>query len=170
MAACLEAGENPNAQGPDGRTPLHFVATRDDPSIVTVLISAGARTTHKTVDNKTPLCLAAMEGTSAPVAQALLDGGARVDSNCRQSWGSNFDVGPEVTPLCLAAGFGVPDVVRVLLGAGANLGPVCSASWDVNNDQPKVTALAWAERSLEQGYRNDTNIARAVVDMLRAAE
>ena len=43
VRACLDAGESVTAKGPDGRTPLHFAATRDDPAIVALLISAGAR-------------------------------------------------------------------------------------------------------------------------------
>ena len=173
VTACLDAGENPNARAPDGRAPLHFAATRDDPAIITLLISAGARTTLKTLDNKTPLCMAAQNGTSGAVTQALIDGGANVDGICRHSWGTNFDVGPEVTPLCLAAGFGVPGVVRVLLEGGANRAPVCSASHDVNNDRPKVTALWWAEQALEHGaahgLRAEPSMSQAIVDMLRAA-
>ena len=74
VRACLDAGESVNAMAPDGRTPLHFAATRDDPAIIAVLISAGARPARK-AEGLTPLCLAARDGRSAPVVGALLEGG-----------------------------------------------------------------------------------------------
>ena len=72
VRTCLDAGESVNAMAPDGRTPMHFAAPRDDPAIIGALISAGARLGVK-AEGLTPLCLAARDGRSAPVVRALLE-------------------------------------------------------------------------------------------------
>lgn len=173
IAACLAAGENPNAKSPDGRTPLHFAATRDNPAIIMALIAGGARTTTQSAEGLTPLCAAAKDGQSVPVVQALIDGGASVDGICRMQWGPN-PIGPNATALCIASAWNSAEIVRTFLEAGASVELVCSRPGDVSNIEGPVSALAWAEYSLYTGkLRGDhaagQAAAQAVLDMLIAA-
>lgn len=174
VAACLAAGENPNARAPDGRTPLHFAATRDNPAIVSALVAAGARTSTQSADGLTPLCSAARNGSSVPVVQALLDGRASVDGGCSLLFEATSR-GPNVTPLCIASGWNSPDIVEALLTAGASVGFVCSSPADPGNLFSPVSAMIWAHHRLQvvqmaiqqrQGGEAD---ALAVIALLEAA-
>jgi hypothetical protein len=158
---------------PDGRTPLHFAATRDNPAIVTALITGGTRTTTQSAEGLTPLCAAAKDGQSVPVVQALIDGGASVDGICRMQWGPN-PIGPNATALCIASAWNSPEIVRTFLDAGASVELVCSRPGDVSNIEGPVSALAWAEYSLYTGklrgdHAEGQAAAQAVLDMLIAA-
>ena len=169
VRACLDAGESVNAKAPDGRTPLHFAATRDDPAIIAVLISAGARPGLK-AEGLTPLCLAARDGRSAPVVRALLEGGAQVDGVCDILSGSRRFTSPR-TPLCLAAVWNTVEVVQTLLDARASVGFVCSHPCDPAGIFPLTSPLTWAELSLRspEGSRRDVEASQIIVDLLIAA-
>lgn len=169
VRACLDAGESVNARAPDGRTPLHFAATRDDPAIVAMLISAGARPSRK-AEGLTPLCFAARDGRSAPVVRALLDGGAQVDGVCDILSGSGRFTSPR-TPLCLAVVWNTVEVVQTLLEATASVGFVCSHPCDPAGIFPLTSPLAWAELSLRspEHYRRDVEASQIIVDLLIAA-
>ena len=166
---CLDAGESVTATDGDGRTPLHLAATRDDPAIVALLISAGARPDLK-AEGMTPLCLAARDGRSAPVVRALLEGGSWVDGVCDIVSGSGRFTSPR-TPLCLAVAWNTVEVVQTLLEAGASVGFVCSHGCDPSGIFPLTSPLYWAESSLRhpEHYRRDTEASQIIVDLLIAA-
>ena len=169
VRACLDAGESVTARDPDGRTPLHLAATRDDPAIIALLISAGARPDVK-AEGLTPLCLAARDGRSAPVVPALLEGGSQVDGVCDIVSGSGRFTSPR-TPLCLAVVWNTVEVVQALLDARASVGFVCSHPCDPAGIFPLTSALAWAELSLRSpdNYRRDVGASQIIVDLLIGA-
>ena len=171
VRACLDAGESVTAKDPDGRTPLHLAATRDDPAIVALLISAGARL-DLMAKGLTPLCLAAWDGRSAPVVRALLEGGSQVDGVCAAEPGSQRFLGPW-TPLCVAVVWNTVEVVQTLLDAGASVGFVCTHPCDPGGFAfvPLTSPLFWAELSLAypEHYRRDTEASQIIVDLLIAA-
>ena len=169
VRACLDAGESVNAKDFDGRTPLHFAATRDDPAIVALLISAGARLDLMT-KGLTPLCLAAWDGRSAPVVRALLEGGSQVDGVCAAEENSGRSINPR-TPLCVAVVWNTVEVVQTLLDAGASVGFVCSHPCDGEGIFPPTSPLVWAELSLTypDHFRSDTEASQIIVDLLIAA-
>ena len=171
VRACLDAGESVTARDLDGRTPLHLAATRDDPAIITLLISAGARP-DVTAKGLTPLCLAAWDGRSAPVVRALLEGGSQVDEVCAAEQGSGRFIGPW-TPLCVAVAWNTVEVVQALLDAGASVGFVCTHPCDPGGFAfaPLTSPLFFAELSLAypEHYREDTAASQIIVDLLIAA-
>ena len=110
---------------PDGTTPLHRAAERDDVAAAKALLHAGADARASNRYGVTPLSLACTNGSAAMVT-LLLDAGA--DPNAALPGGE--------TALMTAARTGRVEAVRVLLAHGA----------DVHAKDPRrgQTALMWA--------------------------
>ena len=140
----LDAGEDPDRALPDGTTPLHWAAYRDDVDAADLLLRAGAKADAANRYGVTPLALAAERGYGALV-ERLLEAGA--DANTARRGGETvlmsaaragglrsvdalIAAGADVnaaeetrgqTALMWAAGEGHVDVIRSLLAAGAEL-------------------------------------------------
>ena len=114
-----------NAPEPDGTTPLHWAANRDDAEVVDLLIRAGANVKAANRYGVTPLWLAAMSGNAASI-EFLLKAGA--DANTTNADGE--------TVLMTAARTGKVDAVNVLLRYGANVN--AKEGWH------QQTAVMWA--------------------------
>lgn len=114
-----------NAVEPDGTTPLHRAAHRNDTKAADALIRAGADVNAVNRYGVPPLSLAAMNGNAALV-ELLLKAGA--NPNATQSEGE--------TALMTAARTGVPAAVKTLLAYGADVN--AKESWRGQ------TALMWA--------------------------
>ncbi len=99
----LDAGANPNATNRQGMTPLHTIS---DTIIVRMLLDAGANVHTKCKIGDTPLHFAAWMG-QFKIVRMLIDAGADVNARGHE----------QETPLSLACG--APNVVRLLLDAGA---------------------------------------------------
>lgn len=119
LSVLIQAGAEVNASDKMGSTPLHYAATFASADSVEVLISAGAEIDARDRNGSTPLHDAAaslwggyIEG--AERVRLLVDAGA--DVNARGINGS--------TPLHQAAASGSPDVIQLLLDAGAEGGLV----------------------------------------------
>ena len=110
VAACLNAGANPNARNESGATALHLAA-RFNPSeaVIGALIDAGADLHLRDSPGRAPLHLAAWRNPSVAVIEALIDAGA--DPNMPNDRG--------LAPLHLAARSRSSAVFEALLDAGA---------------------------------------------------
>lgn len=95
----------------DGMNALMFAAGNDKDDIVKVLIEHGANVNSTSINGSTPLMLAAQKG-NLPTVQALLSA-PRVDIN---AWD-----GSGATALMGAIRFGKDDVVKALIGHGADV-------------------------------------------------
>jgi ankyrin repeat protein len=114
-----------NAPEPDGTTPLHWAANRDDAELVDLLTRAGANAKAANRYGVVPLWLAAMSGNAASI-EILLKAGA--DANTTSAEGE--------TVLMTAARTGKIDAVNVLLRYGADVN--AKEGWH------QQTALMWA--------------------------
>jgi ankyrin repeat protein len=114
-----------SAQRPDGTTPLHDAAHRDDVAAMTRLVSAGADVKAPNRYGVTPLWLACLNGSAAAI-ELLLEAGA--DANTVLPGGE--------TVLMTAARTGKADAVNALLRRGANAN--AKEGWRGQ------TALMWA--------------------------
>lgn len=102
-----------------GLTPLHSAsAWTRDPSVIPVLVEAGADVDARDDRDFAPLHAAARTNENAEVIRALLSVGAEPDA-----WATGFsvDYGWEATPLLEAAqSNGNPEVIAALIGGGAD--------------------------------------------------
>jgi uncharacterized protein len=114
-----------NAAQPDGTTPLHWAAQRDDVDTAVLLLGAGARANVANDFAVTPLSLACTNASAAMV-DVLLRSGA--DPNVALPTGE--------TPLMTAARTGNPKVVKSLLERQAKV--------DLKEIGRGQTALMWA--------------------------
>jgi ankyrin repeat protein len=103
VKAALAEGQDPNAKGPVGITPLRLAALRDRKAIVTVLLDAGADPDVPGPRGLTLLHTAASRG-DIDLVRELLDHGAFV----------NPDDGRSATPLAYAHEAGYEDVAALL--------------------------------------------------------
>jgi ankyrin repeat protein len=122
--ALVKKGTDVNAAQRDGATALHWAVYRDSAEAVDLLLRAGAKSAANR-EGMTPLAMAAIYG-HAPLVDRLLKAGADAKSQ-----GPNGE-----TMVMFAARNGNPDVIRLLVEAGAN----------VNAREPLrgTTALMWA--------------------------
>lgn len=125
VRALIASGVDVNAREPDGATPLHWAAYRDDVEIADLLLRAGADATTSNRYLVQPIALAALNGSGAMVGRLLAAG---ADANASQGAGE--------TALMTAARTGVVDAVRRLLDHGADVN--ATESWK------RQTALMWA--------------------------
>ena len=133
VRALLKQGQNVDAPGPDGATPLHWAAHADDLEIVDVLIRAGANVSATNVLGVSPIYIAASNGSPA-VIRRLLD--AHADVNAADATGD--------TVLMAAVRAENPETVKLLIERGVR----------VNEAEPALshTALMWAVR--DEQYRD----------------
>lgn len=142
VAQLLAAGANVNASTANGGTVLMFAAIGGDAGITGLLLDAGARHDVKASLGWTALGLAAVKG-HAEVARTLLDAGADPDSRDAYGWTPlmravhqrhdrvvrllletpdvDLSLAQETgaTVLHIAAADGDPDIIELLLAAGA---------------------------------------------------
>ncbi len=127
--ALLAAGANPNAWASRGREPIIAVAARNGDRVLVERLLAAAADPHAIAANGTTALLAAAQGddhdAARTIGQSLVKRGARIDAQDRFGH----------TPLMAAAHAGNLDLVRVLLGAGAD---------PTRKDVDGQTALDWA--------------------------
>jgi ankyrin repeat protein len=139
--------------GPDGRyhtsmqtPPRRQVLTPQQREMASFLIANGANVNYKSIDNCTPLGLAALAG-EAQLVRELINGGADVNVDT-----SPEDVSTALTPLMEAARGGNPDVVKLLIDHGAVVNCRYSAR-QVYGDG--FTPLVWA---VSQGNLEATRV------------
>lgn len=115
----LAAGADPNAPGEGGEHPLLMAARLGREGAVARLLAAGVDADTRGRDNVTALHLAAEKGHPA-VAERLSTGGASLEAR-RDGSGTDEGLGG-MTPLTVATFWGKAAVVKLLLGAGADVG------------------------------------------------
>jgi ankyrin repeat protein len=124
VRALIQKKADVNAAQDDGATALHWAVYRDNVEVVDMLLRAGA----KSAPNR--------EGMT-PLAMAALYGNAQIVDRLLKSGGDAKALGPNGESMVMfAARNGNPDVIRLLVEAGAN----------VNAREPLrgTTALMWA--------------------------
>lgn len=97
----------------NGRTTLHVAAAFSSPSVVALLLHAGALATARAMSDSTALhscCLREFADVTVPIATLLLDAGAGIEAR-----NDELD-----TPLIFACGYGSTTLVKLLLARGAN--------------------------------------------------
>ena len=111
MKRMLDAGLDPNARDATGYTPLIAASRAGNVAMIRLLTSRGADPNLRdgAVNSWTPL-LHAIHKAQPAATSALLDAGA--NPNGTDTYGT--------TPLMMAAGYGYTDIVKILLGRGAN--------------------------------------------------
>jgi ankyrin repeat protein len=124
VRALIQKKADVNAAQDDGATALHWAVYRDNVEAVDMLLRAGAKSAPNR-EGMTPLAMAALYGNAQVVDRLLKSGGDA------KALGPNGE-----TMVMFAARNGNPDVIRLLVEAGAN----------VNAREPLrgTTALMWA--------------------------
>ena len=147
VEALFENGENINAGGMYGCTPLYCAALQGQNEVVSYLLAKGADPNIGAgwKGNDTPLHVAARNGNLACV-QLLLSHGVPVD----------IQNGTKQTPLFLAAEFLHPDVVAGLLDHGANANATAKGG---------ATPLTYST-CFGEGYATNYQAGVAVVQIL----
>jgi ankyrin repeat protein len=112
VRSLLERGADPNAADDHGATPLMWAVT--DLEKVKLLIEHRADVGARSNDGRTPLMIAASVPGAAPVAQLLIERGARVRDRGPSLFG-------DVSPLILAAYNGDEALFRLFAEKGADL-------------------------------------------------
>ncbi len=147
-ALLLARGVPPGAADGNGRTPLHLAAANANPGIVSLLLAAKVPVDPRSSVGATPLHyasqrierLVAKEGawrtfriySNAEAVRLLVAAGADVNAVTSDD--------KKMTPLMLAAAWGLGDVVRALLEAKADVKPKSADG---------KTALHYAAESIE---------------------
>ncbi len=104
----IDGGADVNAQGADGKTPLHWAAGAT-PETIAALLLAGADVNAKDKWERTPLHFISATGSAEIIGQ-LINAGADVNALTANDW----------TPLHGVAKFGTPENVTLLIRAGAD--------------------------------------------------
>ncbi|MCL1876306.1 MAG: ankyrin repeat domain-containing protein [Synergistaceae bacterium] len=142
----IQAGADVNAINSDGWTPLMTAALYNkDPEVLNTLVKRGADVNAKTDEGVTPLMMAAYDNKNPEVLNVLIQAGAEVNARNNEGWtalmaaadnNKNPDVlntlikaGADVnaknddgeTPLYLVVGTKEPEIVSLLLAAGATV-------------------------------------------------
>jgi ankyrin repeat protein len=104
-------GADPNARTATNETPLHMAAAAGYESVVEILLASGADVNARDGSGWTPLHCAMRADKPIVIVELLLAGGA--DVNTRTGRGR--------TALHLAADYGDANLVKFLIGKGANI-------------------------------------------------
>lgn len=110
VAELLDGGADIEARGSLGRSPLFLAASHNHPSIVTLLLSRGAKADAEDVEGRTPLQVAVLLWLAKVVEALVVPGGA--DVNAKDRTGS--------TQLHKAAVWNDLRIARILLANGAD--------------------------------------------------
>jgi uncharacterized protein len=152
-ALLKQAADASAAQG-DGMTALHWAAQRNDPALVSLLLTAGANLRATTrLGGYTPLHLASEAGATAAI-KALAAAGA--DVNARTTTGA--------TPLMFAAASGSADAVSLLVELAADANAIESANGQTALMFAAALDRADAVRALVQ-HGADAALASKTVDV-----
>ena len=111
MRRLLDAGANANTRNHAGATPLMWAVSNLEKT--KLLLDRGADVNARSNDGRTPLFIAASHSDSALVVKLLLERGANPNPTGRSP--------ADGSPLRLAATQGNPEVMRLLIAAGANV-------------------------------------------------
>ena len=142
----LDAGANPNLDGPDGRSPLLSAIIKGHHFVVRKLIAGGADLNHRDASGRGALAYAALHGRDA-VARDLVQNGA--DVNLQDPQGRSALYYSIVT--------GNHGITRALVEAGA----------DVNLlDAQGLSPLMAAWKTWEEGEPISPNLQRAAIRYL----
>ena len=106
----LDAGANANAETLGGWTPIQLAAKSNQPEAIDQLLKSRA-SLEKAAGGQTLLHLAARFNKHAGSILTLIKSGQQIDAEDHEGW----------TPLDLAAGHNGPEVVTILIQAGANV-------------------------------------------------
>jgi ankyrin repeat protein len=134
----LARGADPHAANVFGGTPLVAAAAYGDVETVRLLLDAGAQVNAADQAGFTPL-LGAVGGKNLAVAELLIQRGADVNAAtacCDTVRAGQIELG-KLTPLMLAAPFGLRDLTRTLLERGAEV-----EARDVRGMTPLMLAAA----------------------------
>jgi ankyrin repeat protein len=161
VKAVLAAGANVNAEDQHGWMPLMRAAKANpDPEVVTALIKAGAIVNWEDDYGRTPLSLAAESNSNPKVMATLIQANAEVRAEFEKGGGPQprpvVKRNPRVPKLMIEIGHGpfpidealleaaannTPEVVEVLIKAGANVNTRNPAVH--NEDTPLMQAAAY---------------------------
>lgn len=136
VAALIEAGADVNAMDKNGETPLHVAAEWGKPRLAALLLEAGAdvKGCDKYGRSLVHLAICAY-GQEQETVKVLLEGGADVDA-WEPFLGMDFEGWKDEsgTPLHRAVGIGDPEIVSLLVKAGADVSILDSegrSPWDL---------------------------------------
>jgi ankyrin repeat protein len=107
----VESGADVNAVDRHGQTPLMNSAGSGAADIAALLLSSGAEVDAATTDGQTALMIAAGKGYKE-IAELLLEAGANPNARTRRELNNAY-------PLSAAVASGNPELVKMLLDAGA---------------------------------------------------
>lgn len=140
----LEVGADVNAEDSENWTPLHNAASGGHAEIIKILIANGADTDAEDDYDRTPLHWAAKGGHTNAVA-ALVAKDADVNAEDDKDW----------TPSHFAfeAGNGRNEILRILVGAGANINKKNDNGETVSNWLKLIQVADFVEPELKKAER-----------------
>lgn len=177
----LDSGAAANLSDSQGTTALHRAAAVGDTEIMTLLISKGADVNAPAKANAaiTPLMAAVMSRKPAAV-RLLIAKGATVNTatptdNPARVKNGPIDLGGQ-TALHFAAPYGPPEIIKLLLDAGANVNAkdiqgMTPLMWSIASDyqNPEITRMLLARGADSSIKSRDGQTALALARRLGAA-
>ena len=106
----LSKGADINAQNKDGFTSLHWTARNNHKTVLELLLAAGAKPDIRENRGMTVLVMSIWWMKDLGAARLLIDKGADMSARVEGSW---------VTPIAVAAQYGLRDIVDLLIDKGA---------------------------------------------------
>jgi len=173
VRAFLDGGGDPNLDFGDGRRPLHVACEEHQVAIARVLIERGANVNARTRrDRRTPLMLAIIGPRPSPspaevasnmreLVQMLLAAGARIDGRDRREHANVLD---------LAAARASPELVKLLLDAGAQVNASTRDGWTALHRAAGYGSVAVVGLLLDAGAKVDAVGSRGRTPLAEAIE